>query len=59
MKVKLELPLARLEELATLCNGRGAKCHVSKRQLSRLIVDQTRLINACRGAGVEIQENEE
>lgn len=59
MKVTLELPLARLDDLAALCSGRGAKCHVSKRQLARLLVDHTRIINKARAAGVEIMEGED
>ena len=57
--VTLELPLAELEALARGADGRGKMASVSKRLLSRLIVDHNRLLNACQNAGIEIIEGKD
>jgi hypothetical protein len=54
--VTLELPMADYEALARAANGRGKMASVSKRLLSRLIVDHTRLQVACNNAGIEVIE---
>ncbi len=59
MVISLELPLAELDALARGADGRGKMCSVSKRLLRRMIVDHTRLINAYKAAGGEIEEKDE
>jgi hypothetical protein len=54
--ITLELPQAEYEALARGADGRGKMCSVSKRLLSRLIVDHTRLQTACKNLGIEIIE---
>lgn len=56
MNVHLDLPLAELDALSRGADGRGKMCSVSKRLLSRLLVDHVKLINAYKSAGGTIIE---
>jgi hypothetical protein len=56
MRLTLDCPLADVEALSKAADGRGKMASVSKRTLSRLLVDHVRLINAYKAAGGEIEE---
>jgi hypothetical protein len=56
--VRLECPMAVFERLHEAASGRGKKTEVLKRELSKLLVDHSRLIRACRRVGIEVKENE-
>lgn len=54
--VTLECPMAIFESIHEASSGRGKKTEVSKRDLARLLIDHSRLIKACRCAGIEVKE---
>lgn len=56
MRLTLDCPQAEFEAISKAASGRGKMASVSKRTLSRLLVDHVRLINAYKTAGGDIEE---
>lgn len=55
-EVSVLTPLDTFEELHKLADGRKAVVSVDREVLSRLLIDHSVLVNACKGAMIKVIE---